>query len=61
MLGDPHGRRDPLDPPSDPRGPCTFGLAGVELVAEARRCRESGWQAWEIVARLARPDIGVAA
>jgi len=42
------GRRDPLEAAADLRQPpATFGM-DRDMRAEARRCWNSGWLAWEI-------------
>jgi hypothetical protein len=54
--------RDPLAAVAPrPRTPSAFGLSPTELITEAWRLRDSGWQGWEIAATLVRPsELGVA-
>lgn len=53
----PDGRRDPLDPP-DTLGsrPSCYGLSRAGLAFERSRCRELGWQEWELQARFTDPE-----
>ncbi len=45
------GQRDPWPRPVLDRR-STYGLAREDVLAEARRLRDQGWQAWEIDLRL---------
>jgi hypothetical protein len=48
-LEDGTGRRDPLDPVRICTSrPSTFGMDPAGVRAEAERCWDSGWLAWEI-------------
>ncbi len=48
---------DPALPwPPAPRTPSTYGLSPDEIRHEAERLMRTGWQQWEIVATLARPE-----
>jgi hypothetical protein len=50
------GRRDPLVPPFEWR-PSSYGLTGRELAAEVARCRDRGWQGWEVRQVFVNPAV----